>query len=959
MLQIDLHENQIEFAITFNGTNNFMEIKDDVKDIPSRRFDMDSKAWLVPVSQNSFESMKALAEKWGFTITEKANEALTLAKIKGEERVGMSKALAAKNATQFDFSDIELKPMDHQIAALEYAIDTISNNRGLLIADEQGLGKTSESLLIAKHFKANKIVVVCPKSLKSNWRKEIKMWCPALSTFIVDAKNKKDHDEMMKYDVIVTHYDTIRDVREDPTSNSPSTKFYAEAGSLLYFLMNDFNPAAVIVDESHRIASYKSLQSRGVKMLMRRRKIRMCLTGTPVVNKPQDLISQLTALGQLESLGGFHYFREHYCGIREGVYGEGTPQNLVELHNRLGSTCLWYNSQVETEFGSMKIGDIVEQKKQIRVLSMDIYGELQFRRITGFSKRVYHGAMARIRTRENEIYCTPDHKIYTSQGYIQAQALNCRSVLLELQEEISETMEQPTGASSEILFQNMRGSSGIQKREGTSSVACNQKTEQRRGRNDNLRVVQKTTGRPQHSIKNKQKILLEVVQLQVSAYSTLVERNRQENDCCWNQAPYRTTQSSAVRSNEGIQVEAGIHRQDDSHDESEGKDSAKNRAYISRGENATRCSWMARGIPGIHSRNRKVKRKVRCRKMVLATPGYSRTNQKTMYRNRRNESPTQETEDKRCMEGKKTQESRVDSVEIFQPTSYDRLAIGGQENSLVYDIEVDGNHNFFANNVLVSNCYLRRMKKDVLTSLPPIMYSRVVVEISNRKEYDKAENNLEDYLRGEGYDEERIASSTNNERLTRIEHLKQIAAKGKLEAVIDWIKSFVDAGTKIVVFAHHIEIQRAIYDAFPNQSARIASQGEMGISDSKYADEIEKEKNKFQTDPDCLVMVASLKTGQEGHTLTAASNVAFVEFGWTPKDHAQGVARVHRISQQNSVMAWWIEAEDTIEQDIIDILQKKQHIVNGVVDGQEDRVSQEYTKSIFGELVKRIEAKKR
>ena len=80
MLQIDLHENQIEFAITFNGTNNFMEIKDDVKDIPSRRFDMDSKIWLVPVSQNSFESMKALAEKWGFTITEKANEALTLAK---------------------------------------------------------------------------------------------------------------------------------------------------------------------------------------------------------------------------------------------------------------------------------------------------------------------------------------------------------------------------------------------------------------------------------------------------------------------------------------------------------------------------------------------------------------------------------------------------------------------------------------------------------------------------------------------------------------------------------------------------------------------------------------------------------------------------------------------------------------------------------------------------------------
>ncbi len=73
-----------------------------------------------------------------------------------------------------------------------------------------------------------------------------------------------------------------------------------------------------------------------------------------------------------------------------------------------------------------------------------------------------------------------------------------------------------------------------------------------------------------------------------------------------------------------------------------------------------------------------------------------------------------------------------------------------------------------------------------------------------------------------------------------------------------------------------------------------------------------------------------------GITLTAASAVVFVEFAWSPADHEQASDRVHRIGQEaDTVFAYYLIANGTIENDIVQLLQRKQKVTSYILDGKE------------------------
>jgi SNF2 family DNA or RNA helicase len=86
------------------------------------------------------------------------------------------------------------------------------------------------------------------------------------------------------------------------------------------------------------------------------------------------------------------------------------------------------------------------------------------------------------------------------------------------------------------------------------------------------------------------------------------------------------------------------------------------------------------------------------------------------------------------------------------------------------------------------------------------------------------------------------------------------------------------------------------------------------------------------------VIVCNIKAGGVGHTLTAASDVAFVEFGWNPSDMDQAADRCHRIGQTDSVTAWQLVAEHddggtTIEGELVDLIASKRSVVTTATDG--------------------------
>jgi SWI/SNF-related matrix-associated actin-dependent regulator of chromatin subfamily A-like protein 1 len=220
-------------------------------------------------------------------------------------------------------------------------------------------------------------------------------------------------------------------------------------------------------------------------------------------------------------------------------------------------------------------------------------------------------------------------------------------------------------------------------------------------------------------------------------------------------------------------------------------------------------------------------------------------------------------------------------------------------------------------------CYIRRLKVDVLSELPAKQRTPIPLSINNRSEYDEAEANFLEWLAmREGGDA--AAKAMNAEAITRIEKLKQLAAHGKLQAVIAWIEEFLETGSKLVIFAHHLKIIDAIADNF---SRALTLKGEDSPEERQAAVEA------FQEDPERRLFVASLTAGGLGITLTAASNVAFVELGWTPAVHNQAEDRLHRIGQKDSVNCWYLIAKDTIEERILTMIEEKRMIVDAATQG--------------------------
>jgi len=268
------------------------------------------------------------------------------------------------------------------------------------------------------------------------------------------------------------------------------------------------------------------------------------------------------------------------------------------------------------------------------------------------------------------------------------------------------------------------------------------------------------------------------------------------------------------------------------------------------------------------------------------------------------------------------------------------------------------------NEKLRAFCYVRRNKAEVLSELPAKQRSILPVEIDNRREYDRAEADLIGWLkdraaadkaflteikdlpeeeqkaRKEARAEEAGQKARNAEQLVRIEALKQLAARGKLEAVQEWVESFLETDQKLVLFAWHKEIVQTLAERFSAPSIT----GETPVEQRQAA------VDRFQTDPSCRLIVCNVQAGGVGITLTAASNVAFVELGWNPATHDQAEDRCHRIGQTDQVTAWYLLAENTIDQQIQTLIEEKRSVVNAATEG----TGEARDAGILSELVKRL-----
>ncbi|HTU85689.1 MAG TPA: DEAD/DEAH box helicase [Solirubrobacteraceae bacterium] len=212
-------------------------------------------------------------------------------------------ALSAATDARLDVPGLggQLKPF--QRAGIHYLLE----QRRAFLADEQGLGKTIEALATLEADDAFPAIVVCPASLKLNWMREVGRWLPGRSVQMLDGNT----GGVAATEITIINYEIVAGRLEGLTG---------------------LHPRAVVLDESHYCKNPRAQRTQAAQRLcaaVPREGLVLALTGTPVMNRPPELISQLRILGRLGDFGSGAQFGERFRG----------PDAHQRLHWHLRARC--------------------------------------------------------------------------------------------------------------------------------------------------------------------------------------------------------------------------------------------------------------------------------------------------------------------------------------------------------------------------------------------------------------------------------------------------------------------------------------------------------------------------------------------------------------------------------------------------------------------------------------------
>lgn len=241
------------------------------------------------------------------------------------------------------------------------------------------------------------------------------------------------------------------------------------------------------------------------------------------------------------------------------------------------------------------------------------------------------------------------------------------------------------------------------------------------------------------------------------------------------------------------------------------------------------------------------------------------------------------------------------------------------------------------NYLMNMSCYFMRKKEDVLKDLPPLSRQTIICSISTKDEFDKVKNDFANFLKNSDLTDSEIKKKVSSETIVKITMLLQISARGKLEAAREYIDEIIDSGQKIVVFCKHKIIVDLLKEIYPK-----------AVTVTGQDDAIQKQNSvdSFQNKETTNIIICNHKAAGVGLTLTASSEVLFVELPWTQADCEQAEARCHRMGQPSNVRATYLLGEDTLDQWLYDIIQEKKAIANAVT-GTEDVVPTSIMSRVF------------
>lgn len=246
--------------------------------------------------------------------------------------------------------------------------------------------------------------------------------------------------------------------------------------------------------------------------------------------------------------------------------------------------------------------------------------------------------------------------------------------------------------------------------------------------------------------------------------------------------------------------------------------------------------------------------------------------------------------------------------------------------------EIVGYKNLDELRSMVSKVMLRRVKGDVL-DLPPKVHT--IEWVDAYPEQKSLYKDVRDQVR-DNIDKVKVHPDPLSEML----RLRQVTGypgilsstvtkSAKMDRMEELVEDEVSVGGKAIIFSNWSEMTNVIRHKLKKYNPAYIT-GEVGSVQRM------EEKDRFQNDPNCKVMIGTIGALGTGFTLTAAQLVIFVDEPWNRGIKDQAEDRAHRIGTRGTVRIVTILTRDTVDEGIYNLVQKKGKMADLLVDGKVD-----------------------
>jgi SWI/SNF-related matrix-associated actin-dependent regulator 1 of chromatin subfamily A len=210
-------------------------------------------------------------------------------------------------------------PLEHQKEAIQKLVE----NKKYILADDMGLGKTTSTIIAALESGAKKILIICPATLKINWKREIENYSDR-TIYIAEGKQFST-----EHDFVIINYDILKNFHDSKKKDDSQ------------ILSANFD--LVVIDEAHYIKNAQAQRTKLINDIVKKVDRLWLLTGTPMTSRPIDYYNLLSLVDSPVAKNWMAYVIRYCSGYQfkvgaRKVWNVMGSSNLEELRERTSNT---------------------------------------------------------------------------------------------------------------------------------------------------------------------------------------------------------------------------------------------------------------------------------------------------------------------------------------------------------------------------------------------------------------------------------------------------------------------------------------------------------------------------------------------------------------------------------------------------------------------------------------------